>query len=406
MPRRRRVFIIVLASLLAVAAASSAAFAVPSAAKKTLAPIVIGMINQENSPAGSFPEQSQATKAAVAYINKELNGLQGHKIKLVLCTTVGTPESSTTCANKLVALKPLLVTSGTDFGTVASMPILQAAGVPYIGGVPLLAPELTSTNAFFFVGGSAAAFPGEAVYLAQDAKAKKVNIIYTDNAAGLAAASTFGKNIMVNLGMNADNIKLIPEAADAADFTPSMTAANSNNPDAIMILFAAQGCSRAMQAKQSLGVKAMMVYPGSCADKTVIAAGGAGADGAVFNSETRLFNDTTSKEVVLYRAKMAKYAGKNAVYSNYSQDTFAAMMNMYEVFKQIGYKKLNRKSLVAKFKSAVNHHNFMSHPYTCDGKQSPFPSVCNAYVRIVQYKDGKFKDLAGKWISGATLIGK
>lgn len=405
MSRRRLVPTIALASLLAIAAAT-AAVASPSKTKAAPRPIVIGMINQENSPAGSFPEQSQSSKAAVAYINKELNGVQGHKIKLVLCTTVGTPESSTTCANKLAALKPLLVTSGTDFGTVASIPILKAAGIPYIGGVPLLAPELTSTNAFFFVGGSAAAFPGEAVYLAQDIKAKKVNIIYTDNAAGLAAASTFGKNIMVNLGMVADNIKLIPAAADAADFTPAMTAANANNPDAIMILFAAQGCSRAMQAKQSLGVKAAMIYPGSCADKNVLAAGGAGADGAIFNSETRLFNDTTSKEVVLYRAKLKKYGGKNPVYSNYSQDTFAAMMNMYELFKQIGYNKLNRKSLVATLKKAVNHHNFMSHPYTCNGKQSPFPSVCNAYVRIVQYQGGKFKDVAGKWISGATLIGK
>lgn len=408
MSRMRLASVIALVSVLAIAVAAAAALASSATAKKqaALAPIVIGMINQENSPAGSFPEQSQASKAAVDYINKELNGFKGHKIKLVLCTTVGTPESATTCANKLAALKPkpLVITSGTDFGTVASMPILQAAGIPYVGGVPLLAPELTSTNAFFFIGGSAAAFPAQAVYLARDIKAKKVNIIYTDNAAGLAAAGVFGKNIMVTLGMDANNIKLIPEKADAADFAPSMTAAKANNPDAIMILFAAQGCSRAMQAKQSLGVKAAMFYPGSCADKTVIAAGGAGAEGAYFNSETRLFSDTSSKEVVLYRAKLAKYGGKNPVYSMYSQATFAAMLNMYQLFDEIGYAKLNSKSLVARLKKTVNHHNFMSYPYSCNGKRSPFPSVCNAHVRMVQYTGGKFKDVGGKWISGATLI--
>lgn len=405
MPRRRIVFTIVLASLVA-AAASSAALAGPSAAKKAPAPIVIGMINQENSPAGSFPENSQAAKAAVAYINNQLKGFQGHQLKLVLCTTVGTPESSTTCANKLVAQKPLFITSGVDFGTVASMPILQAAGVPYIGGVPLLAPELTSTNAYFFIGGSAAAFPGEAVYLARDVKAEKVNILYTDNAAGLAAATTFGKNILVYLGMKADNIKLIPAPADAADFTPYVTAANANNPDAIMVLFAAQGCSRVMQAKQSLGVKAAMYYPGSCADATVLSAGGAGADGAYFNSETLLFNATGNKAVALYRAMVKKYGGKNPIYSNFSQDSFAAIMNVYALFKQIGYAKLNRASLVAALKASVGRPNYMGHAYTCDGKQSPFPSVCNAYVRIVQYKGGKFVDVGKKWISGATLIGK
>jgi branched-chain amino acid transport system substrate-binding protein len=403
MPRKRRISI-VLASLLLMAAAASAALAVPSAAKKAPAPIVIGMINQENTPAGSFPENSQAAKAAVAYIDNELGGFQGHKLKLVLCTTLGTPESSTTCANKLIAQKPLFITSGVDFGTVASMPILQAAGIPYIGGVPLLAPELTSTNAYFFIGGSAAAFPGEAVFLARDVKAQKVNILYTDNAAGLAAAGVFGKNIMVTLGMSADSIKLIPAPADAADFTPYVTAANANNPDAIMVLFAAQGCSRVMQAKQSLGVKAAMYYPGSCADSTVLSAGGAGADGAYFNSETLLFNATANKAVALYRAKLAKYGGKNPVYSNFSQDSFAAIMNIYQLFKEIGYAKLNSQSLVAALKQAVGHPNFMGHAYTCDGKQSPFPSVCNAYVRIVQYKGGAFHDVGKKWISGATLI--
>ena len=128
--------------------------------------------------------------------------MQGHKIKLVLCTTLGTPESSTTCANKLVALKPLLVTSGTDFGTVASMPILQAAGVPYIGGVPLPGARADLDQRLLLRRRQRGRLPRRGRYLAQDAKAKKVSIIYTDNAAGLAAASTFGKNIMVTLGMD------------------------------------------------------------------------------------------------------------------------------------------------------------------------------------------------------------
>ena len=400
MSRRRLAITIVLASIATVAAAT-ASLAAHSVAKR---PIVIGMINQQNSPAGSFPENYQGASAAVQYLNDK-GGFDGHQLKLVLCTTVGTPESSTTCANKLVALKPLVITSGVDFGTSASMPILQSAGIPYIGGVPLLAPELTSTNAFFFIGGSAAAFPGEDVYLAKDAKAQKVSILYTDNAAGLAAATSFGKNILVKLGLNADNVKLIPAPADAADFTPYVTAANANSPDAIMVLFAAQGCSRVMQAKQSLGVTAAMYYPGSCADDTVLKAGGAGANGGYFNSETLLFNDTQNAAVRLYRAAMAKYIGKSAIYSNFSQDDFAAIMNLYAQFKKIGYAKLTPASLVTAMKASVNTPSFMTHSYTCDGKQSPFPSVCNAYVRLVQYKNGSFVDVGGKWYSGATLIG-
>src|SRR5215471_14322278 len=111
MSRRRLAFTIVLVSL-ATAAAAAVSLAAHSVAKR---PIVIGMINQQNSPAGSFPENYQGASAAVQYLNDKYGGFDGHQLKLVLCTTVGTPESSTTCANKLVALKPLVITSGVDF---------------------------------------------------------------------------------------------------------------------------------------------------------------------------------------------------------------------------------------------------------------------------------------------------
>lgn len=401
MSKKHAVFVAVGALLSVVFSATALAATLKQSAPK---PIVIGMINQENSPAGSFPEQSQGAKAAVNYINTSLHGVQGHPIKLVLCTDVGTPESASSCANKLVALKPLLVTSGTDFGTAASIPIFTASGIPYVGGVPLLTPELTSKNAFFFVGGSAAAFPGQDVYIAQDMKAKKVVIIYTDNEPGLAAAQVFSKNILVGLGLDANNIKLIPEKADAADFTPSMSAAKAANPDAIMILFAAQGCSRAMQAKQSLGVTAAMFYPGSCMDVSVLKAGGAGAQGAYFNSETLLFNQLSNPQVRLYRKQLAAYAGSKQIVSMYSQSTFGGMMNIYAIMKQVGYGKLTTKNVVAALKAAKNKPSFMMHSYSCDGTAAPFPSVCNANVRIVQYTNGAFKDVGKKWISGANLV--
>ena len=121
-----------------------------------------------------------------------------------------------------------------------------------------------------------------------------------------------------------------------------MTAANANNPDAIMILFAAQGCSRAMQAEQLLGVKAMMVYPGSCADKSVLAAGGAGADGAVFNSKT-VSSTTRRARRSCSTARRWRSTPERDCPSTPTdpQDTFAAMMNLDELFNKIGYTKLN-----------------------------------------------------------------
>ncbi|MCZ7526517.1 MAG: ABC transporter substrate-binding protein [Acidimicrobiia bacterium] len=203
-------------------------------------PIVIGYVNQEDTPAGSFPEIREAAEAAVEYVNNELGGVGGRPLALEICTTLGTPESAASCANELVEKGVLLVAPGIDFGTEASLPVLEEAGIPYIGGVPLLTPEYLSPVSFQFIAGSASAFPAQAVYLADEVGATKVNILYTDNPAGLAAADTFGKQVLAKKGIT--DVNLIPEKADAADFTPSVSAAAEGDPDAIMVLFAASGC--------------------------------------------------------------------------------------------------------------------------------------------------------------------
>ena len=96
--------------------------------------IVIGMTNQEGSPAGSWPELRVAAQAAVSYINTELGGLYGRPLKLDTCVTDGSPEGSTKCANQILADKPLVVVGGADTGSDASMPIYTSGWDAIPGG--------------------------------------------------------------------------------------------------------------------------------------------------------------------------------------------------------------------------------------------------------------------------------
>jgi branched-chain amino acid transport system substrate-binding protein len=84
--------------------------------------IVFAQINDEGGQIGSFPEMRQATLAAVDYINKELGGVDGHPLKVDTCVSDGTPEGSSTCANKLLAAHPVAFLGGADFGSYASLP--------------------------------------------------------------------------------------------------------------------------------------------------------------------------------------------------------------------------------------------------------------------------------------------
>ena len=82
-------------------------------------PIVVGMINQEDAPVGSFPEVRRSAEAAVRYVNEELGGVDGRPLRLETCTTRGTPESSQACADQLVGKQPVAVLGGVDLGAAA-----------------------------------------------------------------------------------------------------------------------------------------------------------------------------------------------------------------------------------------------------------------------------------------------
>lgn len=372
-----------------------------SAAPASGTPIQLGMINQENTPAGSYPDVRQGALAAVSYINASLGGLKGRPLKLKPCITDASPASGANCSRQLIGQKVVAVVGGEDFSTSGSIPPLQKAKIPYVGGIPILPAESTSPISFQFSGGSSGAFSAQDQYIAQTLKAKKVNIITTANPAGLAAATIFGAKILAKLGVT--DVKSVQAAADAADFTAPVQQIAANKPDSIIVLFGSPGCSRIMQARGSLGVTASTFYPGSCLTASEVKAGGAGAEGAYFNSDNMLFSGS-DPQVVTWRAQMAKYQ-PSAVLSAYSQNGFQSVMNLWAAMKK-GPAQPTSASIISTLESSANVPSFMGHPYTCNHKIVPGnPAICSSAQRIIQFKGGKFADIENKWVDGAKLVG-
>lgn len=365
------------------------------------APIQLGMINQENTPAGSFPEVREGAQAAVSYINASLGGVKGKPLKLTPCITDGSPASGANCSRQLISDNVVAVIGGEDFSTSGSIPPLAKAKIPYVGGIPILPAESTSPISFQFSGGSSGAFSAMDKFIATNLKAKKVSIISTDVPAGQAAANIFGKAILAKVGIT--DVKIVLTKPDAADFTAAVQQLAANKPDAILVLFSSPGCSRIMQAIGSLGVKAATFYAGSCLTKSEVTAGGAGAEGAYFNSDNMLFSGD-DPQVVTWRAQMAKYQSK-AVLSAYSQNGFQSVMNLYQALLK-GPATPTSASIITTFEAAVDVPSFMGHPYTCNHKIVPGnPAICSSAQRIIQYKGGKFVDTLGAWLDGASLVG-
>ena len=130
------------------------------AADESLEPYTIGFINQEAGSVGTFPEAIAASQAAVDYINTELCGFDGHMIELDTCQTDGTPATSQRCAEQMVNDGVPFVTGGLDGNMPAWYSILDGAGIPVIGGIPIAGPDFAAENSYMFVAGGAAAYPG------------------------------------------------------------------------------------------------------------------------------------------------------------------------------------------------------------------------------------------------------
>ena len=251
--------------------------------------IVVGMINQEDAPVGSFPEAREAAQAAVTHVNDDLGGVNGRKIRLEVCRTSGTPESSAACANQLVEKHPVAVVGGVDLGAAASLPVFEKAGIPYVGGTPALGEELTSSAAWMLAGGVVADLLGQADFALSTLKVKKVGALYVDLPGLLSTVINAAEVVLRAKGVT--DVKLVAAKADAADFAGPLKAATAANPDAVVVVFPAQSCARVMTAARALKVKAKMFYPSACASQAVVDAAGAAADDAYFATSYLPFDD-------------------------------------------------------------------------------------------------------------------
>jgi branched-chain amino acid transport system substrate-binding protein len=365
-------------------------------------PIVVGFINQEQAAVGSFPEVRADAEAAVRYVNRELDGVGGRPLKLETCATDGTPESSQACANQLRLKEPVAVIGGVDLGAAASIPVLDAAGIPYIGGSPSLGDELTATDAFMLTGGVAADLLGQAQYALDTIKPRRVGVVYIDLPGLLSTAVEAARRVMTKKGVA--DVTAVPEKADAADFTQALTAVNRGNPEVIVALFPAQACARIMQARKALAIRARFFFPGVCADQAVFDASGGGAEGTFFASGFLSFSDRSSPEVTTYLEKRRAHGAGDTPPSVLSQAGFAVVVDLRQLLTEV-QGPLSPASVTAALRATRGHPAFMSHPYTCDRQQVfLLGAVCNANVRVLQYRDGALADVAGGWVNGAELV--
>ena len=371
---------------------SLAALMPKTATRATGTPLVIGTINQDTGAAGAFPELTVADKVAVDFINTELNGVDGHPIKLLTCNTNFNADLSQSCAQQMVSDKVAAVVGGIDiWGT--GIKTLENNGIPYVGGIPVSFDAARSPVSFQFSGGTWGAVLGMGQYAVEKLHAKKIAVIYAEFGP-ITDSANLGKRVLEAHGAK---VTLVSVSAINADMVQALNTAAQAKPDAVIALTADTGCVPTMQTAQQIGFKAPIMYTGACAAPKILDAVGSAADGSIFNLEADL--DPKNPDRVLYM-EIAKRYGPKYEYQAQSAGTvsFRAMVNLYSMLRKLGADNSNPAAILAALRAAKDAPSFFGHPYTCNGKQlTGYAAICSPQQTLGVLKQGKISQLTG-WL--------
>lgn len=377
-------------------------------ADSSLDPVKIGYINTDEAPVAAMPELHQATDAAVAFINAELGGIDGHPVELIACQTDLSAESAQACARKMVSENVLAVLPGISLGSGAAVSILEENGIGWIGGIPLNRDEMTSEISFQFSGGSPGAFAAFAEHAANTLQVERATVIYTDLPQVADAATGYGVALLEAFGVE---VAQVPFDLGTQDYATVAQKAAESGPDAILVGAADSACPKIMNAVADLQLDDVTIYMvGSCADaKWLEQVAPGGTDDMVFNVENRVDPDATDLvDDALYNDVVETFGVDELNARGAGTVAFTGAMNLYAAMAAIGYDDLTPTSIIDYFASAVDHPSYNGHEYSCDGSQIPdLPSVCAAYqvlIRVDDTADVGFTEVSDGWIDVPTVI--
>ena len=381
-------------TLLECARTSSIADYVPAqATKATGEPIVLGMINQENTPAASFPELTKATRAAVAWVNDQLGGIDGRPIELEVCNTRFSAEGSTACGQQFVEAKVPAVLGGIDvFGN--AIDVLDENGIPFVGGIPVANQSAVNANSFQFSGGTWGSAIAFADYAATTLEAKTVAVLYAEFGS-ITQSADFAEKVLEDRGVTA---QMIPYPVLATDLSSALEAAAAADPDAILVLAADSGCKAGFNGVAALGLEAQTFYVGACAAPTILASVPAEqTDGTIVNVEGPIMRTNPDVDTALYSAVIAEY-GDGVDAASAGTVTFRSFMNLYVVLRDLGAQGITPEAITEAFRGKVDAPNFMGHPYTCDGKQlAELTALCSPQQILAEVNDRELTQI-GTWV--------
>jgi branched-chain amino acid transport system substrate-binding protein len=373
------------------------------AANPSASPITLGWVNSEGGGPFVFPEATAAAQIAVQFINKQLGGIHGHPLKLLVCGVAGQESQGQMCGEQMAnnsAIKAVLL--GNLF--IGNSAVYNALGgkKPVIGSVSTSPDDLTAKDAYFLQGSQATAFGALGTFIAKGLKAKTAAVIY-EAAPGADTAGFAVRDALAALGVK---VKAVGYPPPTTSFSAPLTAAGAQTADVVVPMTTAPGCIATAQALTQLGLQSKPVATSSlCEDPAVVAALGSLPKWS-YETEANPANPAGDPQVALYDSVMKQYGGPKVNYlGGVAVNSFGNLLTVARLLNELGPANITPAAIRAKV-IAFHGPVFLGPPkVNCDAT-SPTPAICATQVTAQTYLGaGKWNLDGSKWYVAPATAG-
>jgi branched-chain amino acid transport system substrate-binding protein len=361
-------------------------------------PIRFGYANAE----ALLPEATVGLRAAVAYINAELGGVQGRPIEIVECQ-VNTPEDGAACGAQFANDDSItLVLTGVLLQGNAEFYEAINGNKPLLIGNGLAVEDFVTAAGVSYTAGATGTVAGLAKFTIETLQPASVAVVNVDNAGGNAAANVLIKPAMDAAGIST-SIVAVSETATAPDIASAMEAAGAGEADVFILLTTIQGCINAYDSIQSLGIDPVVVTSGLCYGTPMIqhmediGAEGDFPDGWYYGGYGyNYFEPDLESGLATYIAKVFEYgepsSGASEIeYTGFAGPTFYNVMTAVKLLNGLG-DDLSFEAVDAALRGFTGPMMGQAGPIECG--LPPFVASCGHQMGIQQYIDGGWVSIA------------
>ena len=317
--------------------------------------IVLGaFIAQSGALAGVGTPVFRGASAYYNYVNDVLGGVNGRKIKFIACDDAFDPTKTVACVKKLVEEDKVFAIVNS-LGTVP-----HAAVMDYLvqNKVPVVSPHANYTpfakpvkpNYFAIQPNNEIFGTALARYAAQKLKAKRIAILYVDDAFGqelLNAAVTELKRNKV------EPVLTVPHPGAETAFRPYIVRLQGANPDAVLLLTYLVPSASVLKEAEAVGFKPKWLATNVQADIRMVSLAGASAvEGLVvtgFAADPTLTNHSGAAK---FRALLQRYL-PGELPSGFSEIAYVGAMQVVEGLFRAG-PNLTRERFIQALETLTN----------------------------------------------------